>query len=256
VLPEEKRLAICAMYAFMRYCDDISDGDVAGFTKEDGLRQWRSALHATMTGDYSGSPILPAFHDTVQRFGIPAEYFDELIDGAEMDLSVNRYATFDELYQYCYKVASVVGLVCIHIFGFRDDGAKLYAEHLGIAFQLTNILRDIKEDAGRGRIYIPLEDLARVGYSEGEFLKPKLDDRFRDLMRQQVDRAKSYYEMGAPLIDLIDPKSRGGLMAMIGIYSAILRKIEERDFDVLSARVRLSAKEKLGIAARALLCAR
>jgi phytoene synthase len=209
-----------------------------------------------MSGEYGGNAILPAFHDTVKAFGIPEIYFHELIDGAEMDLTVNRYQHFDDLYQYCYRVASVVGLVCIHIFGFRDEIAKQYAEHCGIAFQLTNILRDVKEDSERNRIYIPLDDLDAAGYAELELLQGTYDDRFRNLMKQQVERAKDYYERSSQLVDHVDPASRPGLMAMIGIYSNLLKKIEDRKYDVLSKRIALTSREKVAIATRSLLWSR
>jgi 15-cis-phytoene synthase len=250
VLPKAKRQAICAMYAFMRYCDDISDQEGTQLSKTDALSKWRGALDAALQGEYGRSRILPAFHHTVRKFGIPANYFHELIDGAEMDLTINRYQTFDDLYRYCYKVSSVVGLVCIHIFGFRDDSAKDYAERCGIAFQLTNILRDVKEDAGRNRIYLPLEDLAKFGCSEEDILNGVVDSRFRDLMRFEVTRARDFYDQGMPLVRLVDATSRAGLTAMIGIYSTLLNKIEAKDYDVFSRRIALSTAEKLAIAAR------
>jgi len=254
VLPKPKRRAICAMYAFMRYCDDISDGDERlGDSKESGLKQWRNALTSAMEGEYGNSAIMPAFHDAILQFGIPVGYFHELIDGAEMDLSINRYGTFEDLYKYCYRVASVVGLVCIYIFGFKDEEAKVYAESCGIAFQLTNVLRDVKEDAERNRIYLPLEDLNKFGYSEDDLLHGVMDDRFRALMKFEVDRAAEFYERSTPLLSMVDPGSRPGLCALIGIYSTLLHRIEETGYDVLSCRVALSTKEKLSIAAKSFL---
>ncbi|HEY3297404.1 MAG TPA: phytoene/squalene synthase family protein [Armatimonadota bacterium] len=255
VLPRSKRLAISAVYAFMRYCDDISDSDKACTSKIDLLQGWRTALDDALNGDYGNHDIMPAFHDAVKTFGIPPSYFHDLIDGAEMDLSIKRYQSFDDLYQYCYRVASVVGLVCIHIFGFQGEEAKKYAEYYGIAFQLTNILRDIKEDADRDRIYLPLDDIEGVGCSETDLLNGLQDDQFRDLMKLEVERARTYYRMGSPLLDLVDNTSRAGLCAMAGIYSAILDRIEEREYDVYRERVTLSTKEKLGIAARSVLFA-
>lgn len=256
VLPKTKRQAMCAIYAFMRYCDDVSDSTSSVGSKRNDLEEWRSALDSALAGDYSQNGILPAFHDAVRTFRIPAEYFHELIDGAEMDLSITRYATFADLYQYCYRVASVVGLVCIGVFGFRDGSANEYAEYCGVAFQLTNILRDIKEDADRGRIYIPQEDLAAFGYSEDDLCHGVLDDRFRALMKFQVARARKYYDQGMPLVGLVDPISRPGLLAMIGIYTAILDRIERNDYDVFSRRISLSKKEKLALAARSALLAK
>ena len=253
VLPREKRRAICAVYAFMRYCDDISDSDNPPASKLEALQQWRSTLDETVAGSFGESVVLPAFHHTLGKFNIPPKYFHELIDGAQMDLSISRYQTFDDLYQYCYRVASVVGLICIHIFGFSEDVAMKYAEYDGIAFQLTNILRDVKEDAERNRIYLPLDDLIAAGYSESDLLSGIIDERFRELMSMEVERAKSYYKMGTPLVNYIDAPSRAGLLAMVGIYSSILGRIEERDFDVFKSRVTLSTTEKLGIAARSLI---
>jgi phytoene synthase len=241
------------MYAFMRYCDDIADSHHPPTSKADALRQWRDALTGALKGDYGESRILPAFADSVQKYSIPATYFYELIDGAEMDLSVNRYQTFDDLYQYCYRVASVVGLVCIHIFGFQDDQAKNYAESCGIAFQLTNILRDVKEDAEHGRIYLPLEDMEAAGYSEDDLSHFMLDDRFRQLMKIEAQRAHGYYERGTGLLGYVDPVSRPCLAAMIGIYSSLLTKIESKGYDVFSKRISLSAREKISIAARSTL---
>lgn len=256
VLPKTKRQAMCAMYAFMRYCDDVSDSADPTGSRRNDLKRWRSALDSALVGDYRSNRIMTAFHDTVRTFGIPVEYFYELIEGAEMDLCTTRYATFEDLYEYCYRVASAVGLVCIHIFGFCGTSAKQYAEYCGVAFQLTNILRDIKEDADRGRIYIPQEDLSAFGYSEDDLLQGILDDRFRDLMRFQVARARDYYDRGMPLVEQIDPISRPGLLAMIGIYASILDRIEQKGYDVFSQRIGLSVKEKLAIAAHSALLGR
>lgn len=256
VLPKAKRRAICAMYAFMRYCDDISDSRGPGGSKYDALDSWRSALEAALHGEYGNSPIMEAFHDAVRHFSIPPEYFHELIDGAQMDLSINRYQSFDDLYSYCYRVASVVGLVCIHIFGFHDQAAKDYAECCGVAFQLTNILRDVKEDAERDRIYIPLDDLETFGYSENDLINGVVNDKFHNMMRFEVRRTRDFYLKAKPLIHLIDRASRPGLAAMIGIYSSLLDRIEERGYNVYIERVALSTKEKLRIAARSMLWSR
>ena len=161
LLPAERRDALSAIYAFMREADDISDGAGTVPERQARLHEWRAILDRTLAGDVSGSPISPAFHDAATRFAIPAEYFHELITGTEMDLSIRSYATFDELYKYCYRVASIVGLCSLYVFGFSDPAAKELAEKCGIAFQLTNILRDVLEDAGNGRVYLPEEDLKR-----------------------------------------------------------------------------------------------
>jgi phytoene synthase len=252
VLPPEKRSAICAVYAFMRYCDDVSDGTAAIDDKRRMLQNWRTHLHAGLAGDFRQSPILPAFHDAVRRFSIPDRYFDWIIDGAEMDLTVARYDTFDDLYRYCFNVASAVGLVCLQIFGYRDERARSYAEYCGIAFQLTNILRDIKEDAGMGRVYIPQGDLDRFDYSVGDLKRGIADQRFLDLMAFETGRAQDYYERARNLLPLVDRSSRPALWAMMEIYGRILRKIVRNRFDVFHHSARLSGPEKAGIALKAL----
>jgi phytoene synthase len=252
VLPPEKRRAFCAVYAFMRYCDDISDGNATTEAKCAQLRDWRSYLDAAYSGTAQGNAILPAFQDTVANFSIPAEYFHWIIDGAEMDLNISEYATFDDLYQYCFNVASAVGLVCLQIFGFRDPGAKKYAEQCGIAFQLTNILRDVKEDAERGRLYLPIEDLRKFDYSPEELRRGVVDDRFRKLMRFEVERAREYYSAARNLLPMVEEKSKPALWAMIGIYERILNRIEQERFDVLHAPIHLAGAEKLSIALKAM----
>ena len=163
MLPQAKRDALCALYAFMRLVDDVSDTVGSAADKQRGLARWRAALDAAVAGDVSSHPILPAFADTIERFQIPPRYFHDLISGAEMDLTVGEYATFDRLREYCYRVAGTVGLTCLHVFGFDDPHAPDLAEKLGIAFQLTNILRDVPKDYEMGRVYLPLEDLAQFG---------------------------------------------------------------------------------------------
>ena len=270
VLPAERRRAMCAVYAFMRYCDDIVDEEAGEADKENRLNACRESLDraygetpadaygGTTAGAYDGSPadgkgLLPAFRDTVRKFDIPRAYFDAIIDGAQMDLTVTRYATFEDLYQYCYRVASAVGLVCIHIFGFNGAEANKYAESCGIAFQLTNILRDLREDAGMGRIYLPQEDLDAFGYPEERLRNGLLDDSFRRLMEFQVERARSYYDAALPLLPQVQSSSRACLAAMIGIYRACLEEIPRRQYDVYSQRIGLSPWKKLSITARALI---
>jgi len=252
VLPPEKRSAFCAVYAFMRYCDDISDGDFSVETKRAALQRWRAQLNAVFSDSLLVDPILPAFRDTVRRYSIPAQYFHWIINGAEMDLDVSRYETFDELYTYCFHVAAAVGLVCLQIFGFGEERAKKLAEYCGIAFQLTNILRDIKEDLRMGRIYLPLEDLKRFGYTAEELRLGVINNRFRGLMKFEVDRARRYYDAARALIPLIDPASRPTLWAMMVIYERILDRIVERGYDVFSAPIRLSRCEKISIMLQAL----
>jgi 15-cis-phytoene synthase len=249
VLPYERRRAMHAVYSFMRYCDDIVDEGGADQEKRALLEQWRGVLDtAYQEGSGQEHPILPAFRDTVKRFEIPKSYFEAVIDGAAMDLTVPRYDTFEDLYKYCYHVASAVGLVCISIFGFTDEEAKFHAESCGIAFQLTNILRDVREDAEMGRIYLPQEDLKQYSYSEDDIQKHVIDERFTELMKFEVDRASDYYDRALPLLPLIHRSSRPCLAAMIGIYRRHLEEIEHRGYDVFTERVRLPAWKKLSIA--------
>jgi phytoene synthase len=250
VLSAQQRKAMCAIYAFMRYCDDLSDEP--GATRG-AIERWRRELEEALQGRFSGHPVWPAFHHTVRRFGIPHEYFRAMIDGVASDLEPRRFETFDQLQRYCYQVASVVGLTTIHIFGFDTPAALPLAEKCGVAFQLTNILRDIKEDADRGRIYLPAEDLRRFGVSEEDLRAGQRNEAFRELMRHETARARAYYEESWPLLDLIHPRSRRSLWAMISIYSRLLERIESGGYDVFSRRVRLSVLEKSWIVARALV---
>ncbi len=249
LLSPPQRAAMCAVYAFMRYCDDLSDEPGANRAAID---RWRGDLEAALQGRFSAHPVWPAFHDAVRRFGIPHEYFFEMIDGVASDLEPRRFETFGQLYRYCYQVASVVGLTTTHIFGFDSPRALPLAEKCGVAFQLTNILRDIREDAENGRIYLPAEDLTRFGVTEQELIAGQLSGGFLEMMRFQVARARAYYEESRPLLDLVHPSSRRSLWALIAIYSRLLERIEARNYDVFSARVRLPALEKMGIVLRAL----
>jgi squalene synthase HpnC/squalene synthase HpnD len=252
LLPEPKRRALCALYAFMRLVDDAADepGDVA--SKQRGLSRWRGLMDAAYTGETSGHAILPAFADTCSRYSIPARYFHDLISGAEMDLTEPSYATFDRLREYCYRVAGTVGLTCIHVFGFRDPRAPDVAERLGIAFQLTNILRDLRADYEMGRVYLPQEDLERFGVREADLAGP-VSPRVVELMEFEAERAWKFYEEGAEIVGLVEHDSRGALFALARTYSSLLAAIEARGFDVFSSRVRLKTSEKFGILVRAQL---
>jgi len=251
LLPRPKRDALCALYAFMRLVDDVSDtpGDLAA--KRSGLARWRAALDAAVAGDTSAHAVLPALADTLERFQIPPRYFHDLISGAEMDLTVGTYATFDRLREYCYRVAGTVGLTCLHVFGFTDPRAPDRAESLGIAFQLTNILRDVRRDLEIGRVYLPQEDLDRFGCSTGELIGESITPGLRALMEFESARAWTFYRDGEALLRLVDSDSRAALWALVRTYSGLLRRIEAREFDVFSTRTRLSTAEKAGILVRA-----
>jgi squalene synthase HpnC/squalene synthase HpnD len=258
LLPEPKRRALCALYAFMRLVDDVSDQPGAADSgvdvamKQRGLARWRGLVDAAYSGDVEGHAILPAFADTCSRYAIPARYFHDLISGAEMDLTEPSYATFDRLREYCYRVAGTVGLTCIHVFGFRDPRAPDVAERLGIAFQLTNILRDLRSDLEMGRVYLPQEDLDRFKVSNRELAGP-LTPSLTQLLEFECDRAWKYYEDGAEIVGLLEKDSRAALWALARTYSGLLGRIESRGFDVFSSRVRLSKPEKFSILVRAQL---
>jgi squalene synthase HpnC/squalene synthase HpnD len=243
-LPRPKRDALCALYAFMRLVDDVSDGAGDLDSKRRGLAQWRAKLDEAAGGRTDGHPILPALADTIARFEIPTRYFHDLISGAEMDLTVASYATFDRLSEYCYRVAGTVGLTCLYVFGFCDPRSPDLAEHLGLAFQLTNIIRDVRADFEMGRIYLPNEDIERFGCAS-EDLRGPVTAGLRDLLAFEAGRAWRLYEEGAPLVDQVDADSRATLATLIRTYSTLLARIEERDFDVFPSRVSLSGTEKV-----------
>lgn len=253
LLPAQKRAAMCAVYAFMRYCDDLSDdlNDGTGAAAA-AIDQWESHLRAALAGNAPDHEIWPAFVDTVQRFRIPHEYFYDMIRGVRSDLEPRHAVHFQDLYDYCYKVASVVGLTVIHILGFEDPKALVLAEKCGIAFQITNILRDVREDAENGRVYLPQEDLDRFGVTQADFLADLPNERFRAFMQFQADRAWSYYRESFPLVAMTAKSGRACLLALIGIYSTLLHAICKANFDVLSQRVRLSAAHKVWILVKSL----
>ncbi len=251
LLPRERRDAFCAVYAFMRVCDDVADGGADAAQKRALLQGVHESLDRALAGNYAHSRIFPALHDAVKRYAIPAEYLHELIRGTEMDLSIRSYPTFDDLRQYCYRVASVVGLCSLHMMGFQDAKAKQLAEQCGLAFQLTNILRDVREDAAAGRIYLPVEDLERFGYSPEQFAEGVYDSAFADLMRFEVARARTYYDEAAGLIPLVAPESRAALWALMSIYRGILSRIERGGAAGLSRRAALSTWEKIALVLRA-----
>jgi 15-cis-phytoene synthase len=254
LLPRPKRDAMCAIYAFMRYCDDLSDEpDLEGVTAmRRKMARWREELSDALAGRFGPNPCWPALSDTVKRFAIPHDYLYEMIEGVSSDLEPRTLETFDQLYRYCYQVASVVGLTIVHIFGFEKNDeleVRHLAERCGIAFQLTNILRDVQEDVSLHRMYLPQEDLERFGVNPAAIF---YNEPFVELMRFEAARAREYYRESAPLVGLVHPSGRRSLRALIGIYRTLLERIEASNFDVLGRRIRLSAPEKMWILLRSL----
>ena len=247
VLPAPQRRSMCALYAYMRIADDLSDEPGPLDVKRAQLRRWRAALHEALAGHYR-HPALPALHHTVTRHHVAPAYLEAVLDGVEMDLEPVAYRTFAELRLYCYRVASAVGLACIHVWGFRGAQAVRYAEDAGLAFQLTNILRDLGEDAARGRVYLPREDLDRFGYDAARLAAGQRDEAFRELMRFEVRRAREFYEAAWPLVPLLAPAGRAVFLMMARTYRGLLDEIERRDYDVFSSRVRVSRWKKVWLA--------
>ncbi len=250
LLSREQRDAMCAVYAFMRHCDDLSDEP--GATRL-ALEDWRASLNRALAGHCDDHPCWPALNDAVKRYRIPHPYFHDMIDGVMSDLEPRRIGTFEELYRYCYHVASVVGMTALHIFGFDSEDALPLAEKCGVAFQLTNILRDIREDARMDRIYLPGEDLTRFGVAPELLRDGTPNASFRELMRFEAARAHDYYNQSRPLLGMVHKRSRASLWTLISLYSRLLEHIERANYDVLTRRVSLSAIETSGIVARAVL---
>lgn len=279
VLPKAKRQALCAVYAFMRKCDDITDDEtVSPQERRNRLHAWLDAFHQAHAGKPTDDPVLLALTDAQRKFGIPLGLLDELGFGTGRDLEQNleqqlsderegraaaaapsgdgikiQYSTFEELRQYCYGVASVVGLVCIRIFGYRDPAAEPLAERCGLAFQLTNIIRDVKEDAAMGRIYLPLEDLKKFGIAPAEFQTFSDPSRFAPLLALEADRARECYQSGEELLNFIEEDSQPALWVLVTIYRKLLEKIASRRYNVFAGKIRLSTGEKLNILAKGLL---
>ncbi len=268
VLPRRKREALCAVYAFMRRCDDITDeASLSMQERRQKLDIWLDSLHRAQLGHPTDDPILLALTDAQRRYQIPAGLLDELAHGTAMDveeaeasaqtsttLGVSiQYKTFEDLRLYCYRVASVVGLVCIHIFGYRNPEAEPLAEQCGLAFQLTNIVRDVKEDAAMGRIYLPEEDLAKFNLSAKELLSAPHPARFRPVLAFEADRAREFYTSGDALIPYISEDSQPALWVLVTIYRRLLERIAEKQYDVFTTKVSLSTSEKLRILGKGFL---
>ena len=267
VLPRRKRNALSAVYAFMRRCDDIADDNtLSPYDRQVKLAEWLDKVHRALAAQPTDDPVLLALTDTQRVYQIPIGLLDQLAFGTAADLDQAqpepgtaaplsaRYQTFEELRQYCYGVASVVGLVCIKIFGYRDPAAEALAERCGLAFQLTNIIRDVKEDVAMGRIYFPQEDMERCGIVPADLATPKIDlARVRPLLALEADRARQYYRAGEELIPLVNEDSQPGLWVLITIYSRLLEKIASRQYDVFSERVRLTVPDKLTVLGKGML---
>lgn len=253
-LPRRLFRDMCVLYAYMRHTDDLGDSEERSMAeRRTALASWRTSLDAALAGQPGQSRILPALADVAARHGVPAEYLRDVITGVESDLAPRSFRSFADLSHYCYQVAGAVGLCCIHIWGFRDERARERAIDCGLAFQLTNILRDLAEDARMGRVYLPQDELDRFGYSVTDLRNGVRDERFRALMQFQVARAHDYYTRGAELHDYLTPTGRTILSTMFRIYSALLREIEKRDYDVFTRRIKVSSPRKLAIAWTSLL---
>ncbi len=246
-LPGPKREAIETIYAFCRYTDDIVDLDADIGEKHQRLTQWTRELQNALYGK-SRFPMLNRLGTIIRKFNIPVDHFHDLLKGMEMDLSQTRYETFEELDTYCYRAASTVGLICAEVFGYHRSRTKDYAVNLGKALQLTNILRDIKSDARRGRIYLPLEDLRRFGYSEEELLGSVYNEKFIALMKFECERARDFFRKAKASLAEEDKPLFSAARIMGNIYYLLLRRIESRNYDVFSRRIRLAPPVKLMVA--------
>lgn len=247
LLPAQKRDAMTTVYAFCRETDDIVDEEIhTPEEKSNLLTHWRVELEHAFNGTSTYS-LMNRLAMTIKQFNIPVEPFFELIKGMEMDLKFRRYDTFEQLRIYCYRVASTVGLMCIEIFGYKHRSAQEFAENLGIALQLTNILRDIKKDAEKDRIYLPLEDLQKFGYSEEDLLDSVYNDNFIKLMEFQVSRAIEYFNKATAALNKEDKGNMFAARAMQHIYFRILKNIIHEKYDIYNRNVNLSKVEKVGI---------
>ena len=258
VLPGDKRDALCAVYAFMRRADDISDApSLPVEQRRQKLKEWIAWLSLVVEGVKTDDPVLLALADSQKRFKIPLDLLEKLVQGTAMDVTPEegrlQYDTFDQLYDYCYHVASVVGLVCIRIFGYRDPRAEKLAEQTGVAFQLTNIIRDVKEDSQLGRVYIPREDLKAFDVDPAVITNGSAAAAMRPVLAFEAQRARDYYRAADELLPLVDEDSQPALWTLVEIYRRLLERIAQRDFDVFSERLRLSTAEKLAILAKGFL---
>lgn len=247
-LPSQAFQDMCVLYAFMRVTDDLSDDEDRPIAERRvDVSRWRGQLSAALAGDVTSHPALPALVELVERSGIPPTYLYEVIHGVASDLDDVTIATFADLERYCYLVAGVVGLCCIHIWGFRDERAKPLAVDCGTALQLTNILRDLTEDADKGRLYLPADEMEQFGYTLAELRAGEYNAAFRALMEFQVGRAREYYRRAHELFEYLEPVGQPVLSAMLRIYGGLLEQIERKRYNVLGRRIRLSTWRKLWI---------
>lgn len=248
LLPRDKRLAIQRVYEFCRATDDLAD-TAAPSDKGKALADWRSEIERCYRGEAT-DPVVKNVELVVRDFCIPKEYLKSLVDGVEMDLSQSRYETFEELQAYCYRVASVVGLISMEIFGYKNESTKQYAVELGYALQLTNIIRDVAADARLGRIYLPLEDLRRFSYTEDDLMKGLYNDRFIALMKFEAERAKTFYERSTSLLAPEDRATMFPAEIMRTIYRRLLRIIEQEQFNLFDKTYTVGLPYKLASALR------
>ncbi len=249
LLPKPQREAIHTVYAFCRCTDDIVDEGTDKEQQAALLKRWRLELERSWHG-YSQYPILNQLSQMAHKFRIPVEHFFELIRGMEMDLTRSRYETFDDLRLYCYRVASTVGLMCTEIFGYKNPNSKLYAENLGIAMQLTNILRDIKADAKKGRIYLPRQDMQQFGFSEDDLFAHRYTPEFVRLMEFECARAHQFYTLADSYLSAEDSPRFFAAKIMETIYLHLLRRIERSGYNVFEKKISISRLRKLGVALR------
>lgn len=248
-LSSEKRKALYSIYAICRVLDDAVDNSKSKVEASGNLLTWTLEI----INMYKGNPAHPVTIDLkphIDKYSIPDKYLFELIKGVEMDLTKNRYNTFDELHKYCYRVASVVGLICADVFGYKNATTLGYAVDLGIAMQLTNILRDIKTDALNGRIYLPLEDLKKFGYTEQDLISSTYNEKFIEIMKYEIERARSYYKRAEETLPKEDRKSMIAAEIMRATYFSLLQKIEEANYNIFSSQIQLSKLQKLFIATK------
>lgn len=247
LLPAPKRDAMNTVYAFCRQTDDIVDNNSdSDDLKYEKLHKWRVELEKAIKGS-SNYSLMNKLGKTISQFNIPLDPFFELLKGMEMDLQTNRYVTFDDLKIYCYRVASTVGLMCIEIFGYKNKSTRDFAVDLGIALQLTNILRDVKKDSQAGRIYLPQEDLIKFNYGESDLMANVYNQNFKDLMKYEAEIARKYFDNATKDLDLDDKPSMFAARAMQHIYFKLLQKIVDAEYNVYQKNIRVSNFEKVGI---------